>query len=97
MAPRRSPIDRKRVRVSELSCFRYLPHSGDPWQNLLEDARLAKAKAEKDAREAEEQRKVRSACSVLYQGTAEKKIGDLTVREEQQVRACQALGQYPPN
>jgi Skp family chaperone for outer membrane proteins len=62
-----------------------------------EDARYAKAKAEQDAKEAEERRQVRAACSAVYQSTADKKIGDLTVREEQQVRTCQALGLYPPH
>ena len=61
-----------------------------------EDARYAKAKAEQDAKEAEERRKIRATCGVVYQNTADKKIADLTVREEQQVRACQALGLYPP-
>jgi hypothetical protein len=61
-----------------------------------DDARSAKAKAERDAQQAEERRQVRAACSAVYQGTANKKIGDLTVREEQQVRACQALDLYPP-
>jgi hypothetical protein len=61
-----------------------------------EDARYAQAKAEQDAKEADERRKIRAACSVIYEKTAEKKIRDLTVREEQQVRACQALGLYPP-
>jgi hypothetical protein len=56
-----------------------------------DDARTAKAKAERDARAAEERRQVRAACSAVYQSTADKKIGNLTVREEQQVRACQAL------
>jgi hypothetical protein len=61
-----------------------------------EDARYAKAKAEQDAKDAEERRRIRAACGVVYQHTADKKIADLTVREEQQVRACQALGLYPP-
>jgi hypothetical protein len=61
-----------------------------------EELRYAKAKAEQDAKEVAERRKLRAACSVLYQNTADKKIADLTVREEQQVRACQALGLYPP-
>jgi hypothetical protein len=61
-----------------------------------DDARHAKVKAEQDARAAEERRQIRVACGALYQKTADKKIGDPTVREEQQVRACQALGLYPP-
>ncbi len=48
------------------------------------------------AQAAEQRRKVRAACAVTYQSTADKRVSDLTVREEQQVRACQALGLYPP-
>ena len=58
--------------------------------------RQEKAKAEGDAQAAEERRKVRAACTEIYQRTADKKIRDLTVREEQQVRSCQGLGLYPP-
>lgn len=60
------------------------------------DARYAKVKAKADAKAAEEKRKTRAACGVIYQNTIDKKVKDLTVREEQQVRACQALGLYPP-
>ena len=56
----------------------------------------AKRSAEENARAAEEQRKTRAACAVVYQNTIDKKIKDLTVREEQQVRACRGLGLYPP-
>ena len=57
------------------------------------DARDARAKAEQDTKAAE----IRLACAVIYRNTADKKISDLTVKEEQQVRACQALSQYPPH
>jgi hypothetical protein len=60
------------------------------------DARYAKVKAEEDAKAAEERRKVRAACTIIYQNTIDQKVKDLTVREEQQVRACQAVGLYPP-
>ena len=60
------------------------------------NAHIAKARAEEEARNAKERRKVRAACTIIYQDTADKKLKDLTVREEQQVRACQALGLYPP-
>jgi hypothetical protein len=43
-----------------------------------------------------EARRARAACVVIYRNTVDKKISDLTVREEQQVRACQALGLYLP-
>lgn len=60
------------------------------------DARYAKMKAEKEAIAAEERRKLRVACAVIYKSTIDKKVKDLTVREEQQVRTCQVLGLYPP-
>jgi hypothetical protein len=60
------------------------------------DARIAMERADEEARAAEELRRVRLACSTTYQNTADKKVKDLTVKEEQQVRACQALGLYPP-
>jgi hypothetical protein len=60
------------------------------------DARYAKIKAEDDAKAAEERRKIRAACTTIYQTTIDKKVRDLAVREEQQVRACQALSLYPP-
>jgi hypothetical protein len=59
-------------------------------------ARYAKTQAEEQARAAEERTKIRAACALIYKNTADMKIKDLTVKEEQQVRACQALGLYPP-
>jgi hypothetical protein len=56
----------------------------------------AKIKAERNAKDAEDKRKLRANCTVIYQNTIDKKVKDLTVREEEQVRACQALGLYPP-
>jgi uncharacterized membrane protein len=59
----------------------------------------AEYKAWKDAeaiRTAAKEMKIRAACKVIYQKTADTKVKDLTVREEQQVRACQGLNLYPP-
>jgi len=42
------------------------------------------------------EKEIRAACSAIYQSTANKKIADLTVIEEQQVRNCQSRGIYPP-
>jgi len=56
----------------------------------------AEVKAKEEANAAFERNKSRAACSVIYQNTAEKKLKDLTVKEEQQVRSCQALDLYPP-
>jgi hypothetical protein len=61
-----------------------------------EAARAAKVRAEEDAKAAEERRKARVACTAVYQATIDKKVKDLTVREEQQVRACQVLNLYTP-
>jgi hypothetical protein len=67
-------------------------------QKEAEDAtRRAKINAEEDAKAAEERRKIRAACTTVYQNTIDKKVKDLTVREEQQVRACQTLDLYPPH
>jgi hypothetical protein len=66
-------------------------------QKAVKDAtRAAQLKAEEDAKAAEERRKMRVACMTVYQATIDKKVKDLTVREEQQVRACQVLNLYPP-
>lgn len=61
-----------------------------------EEARAKRAREVREAAEAEERIRLRSACSKIYEKTADKRIADLTVREEQQVRACQALGIYSP-
>jgi len=55
--------------------------------------------AEQSARIAEneaERTRLRNKCAQIYDKTADKKISDLTVRESQQVQACQAAGLYPP-
>jgi hypothetical protein len=59
-------------------------------------AEQKKKVAEQEARNAEERRRLRANCIVIYENTIDKKVKDLTVREEEQVRACQALGLYPP-
>jgi len=59
-------------------------------------AEQRRKQAEEDAKAAEDRRRIRAACGVIYQRTADKKVSDLTVKEEQQVRACQGLGLYPP-
>lgn len=59
-------------------------------------AEQKKKNAEQDARNAEERRNLRANCTTIYQNTIDKKVRDLTVREEEQVRECQVLGLYPP-
>ena len=60
------------------------------------DAKAAKDRWDADAKAAEEKRRLRANCMVIYQNTIDRKVKDLTVREEEQVRACQVLGLYPP-
>lgn len=60
------------------------------------DAQYATMQAEEEAKAAEQRRKIRATCAAIYKDTVDKKIKDLTVGEEQQVRVCQALGLYPP-
>lgn len=60
------------------------------------DAQLAKLKAQEDAAKAEELRRTAAACKLVYKNTIDKKINDLTVREDGQVQACRALGLYAP-
>jgi len=59
-------------------------------------AEQRKKQADAGAKAAEDRRKLRASCAAVYQKTIDRKITDLTVREEQQVRACQALSLYPP-
>jgi len=59
-----------------------------------QSARTAMEDARQAARIAEDRRKVRAACAAIYKDTADTKLKDLTVKEEQQVRTCQALGLY---
>ena len=59
-----------------------------------DDAHYAKAKAAADAKFTEERAATRAACSLIYDKTVDRKVSDLTVRETQQVQACQMLGFY---
>jgi hypothetical protein len=61
-----------------------------------DNALLARYRADAEAKAAAEQARLRAACAVIYRDTAKKKVSDLTVDEEQKVRACQALRMYPP-
>ena len=69
-------------------------------QRLKRLADEAKAKSDQEekirAEKAAQQETARSACSVIYAKTADKRIADLTVREEQMVKTCQTLGMYSP-
>jgi hypothetical protein len=64
-----------------------------------EAARQARLDEMRNADEAEaaQTRRIKAACTVIYRNTANKKVSDLTVVEEEKVRACQALEMYPPD
>lgn len=64
-------------------------------QTALRSAEMA-AQKRADAQRAAERAKLRANCLAVYNATADKKVKDLTVREEQAVRACQSRGLYPP-
>jgi hypothetical protein len=59
--------------------------------------RLEAARKARVAAEAMEAAKVRATCRAVYRSTSDKRVRDLTVKEEQQVRACQALELYSPD
>jgi hypothetical protein len=65
-----------------------------------QDAAKAEQQRRARAEQAEEQRRaraeLRARCAEVYKATIDKKISELTVREEEQVRACRTLGPYPP-
>jgi len=61
-----------------------------------EAAALARIRAQEEAEAAAKAVKLKATCLLVYKSTIDKRTGDLTVRETEQVRACQALGYYPP-
>jgi hypothetical protein len=71
-------------------------------QQMAESVRLRKLIAsysdeKRHAEAKDKQRKIEEAkksCHLIFNATANKKISDLTVREEQGVRSCQARGYY---
>ena len=56
------------------------------------DVRIAKGKAGGQARAVESRGKIQAACAATYKKSLDKK--DLTVKEKQEVKECQALGLY---
>jgi len=55
-----------------------------------------KLRTARESKEAIEAARVRAGCLLIYKSTINKRIGDLTVKETQQVKACELLGMYPP-
>lgn len=66
-------------------------------RDAAEQKRRAELAKQEQERKAAEYTRIKNACTSLYRNTANKKISDLTVAEDQQVRACQALGLYSAN
>jgi hypothetical protein len=64
-------------------------------RDAAEAARQKRATAEQK-KAVEERALVRAACAMIYKNTSDKKMSDLTVNEDQQVKTCQAVGLYPP-
>jgi hypothetical protein len=64
--------------------------------DAAEAAHKKRLEEEQRKKDAEESRRLRATCTLLYKTTVDKKVSDLTVGEEQRVRACQSLGLYPP-
>jgi hypothetical protein len=60
-----------------------------------EQKAMIDAAVQRQAVEAE-RKKLQASCSVLFRSTADRKVSDLTVRESQQVRACDGLAMYHP-
>jgi hypothetical protein len=58
------------------------------------DTLEADRQAAKEAAEAEEMLRIKARCHALYKRTIDKKQADLTVRETQQITACEALDYY---
>jgi len=93
-AEEQAAVDRKKA-IAEAARRKRLAEEQKK-KDIERDARIAKSRAEEEAKAAEERRNLRANCTVIYQNTIDTKVKDLTVREEQQVRACQVLGLYPP-
>ena len=62
-------------------------------QRKRDDADEKRIRAEIDSRTAEIRTDLAS-CHLIYIATIDKRVSDLTVREEQGVRTCQSLGYY---
>jgi hypothetical protein len=52
------------------------------------------ASQQRSRAEAAERAKLQATCSAVFRSTADRKVLDLTVRESQQVKACDSLGMY---
>jgi len=66
-------------------------------ERLKAQEQKAEQKARQEVeRKTEERRQLMLTCAAVYKQTIDRKRSDLTVRQEQQVAACIALGLYPP-
>ncbi|HXS98765.1 MAG TPA: hypothetical protein VN736_29415 [Candidatus Limnocylindrales bacterium] len=89
-----------RNELQRLAEAREAAEAAEAEQRKRQQAAAAKRAMERnrimEQKAAEEHALIRKACSEVYAATANKKVADLTVIEEQRVRACQALNLYRP-
>ena len=80
---------------SQKLAVRLVEAKNDLWR-IDEDGNQTDLIAERKKREAEETALHRSACRNVYAATSKKKVGDLTLRETEQMTNCQLRGLYGP-
>jgi len=96
-AERESLAKEARVKVEEAEARKQAVEAARQRRKQDEaDAQGAKLKAEERAKLREQRKLISANCKVIYEKTIDKKRSDLTVREDEQVRACQALDSYLP-
>lgn len=70
-----------------------------PSESVIKEdqAAIRKFKATDDALDkAGAPARFRAKCAIIYDQTINKKVSELTVKESEQIKACQSLGNYPP-
>ena len=60
------------------------------------EKKQAAERVKKERESAARRQQIRAICTHVYKSTSDKKVSDLTVKEDQSVRSCQSLGLYPP-
>jgi len=63
-------------------------------ERIKQDARMVELRQEKERLNESLRRQEKAICASIRKATIDRKVSDLTVRETQQVKACQALGVY---
>jgi hypothetical protein len=90
-AERETVLDREPPRVNLIPKLKAIQLKRD-----TEAYRIEKAYSDRVAAAALERKKMRDSCASLYRATIDKKLGDLTVREQESIRDCRAMGMYSP-